>query len=141
MAQAAKAIIPKDAGGPWGQRIGVTIGGTLNWALVVSAFVTKRLSSTDWWRYSLVVLNWDDNASTTWDPISVETTIEFQDAQATITFPVGVTTLWWYAAPPSLNGTENGSEEYASPDDGTEIFGGMEDGNQVPLGVWRKEHY
>lgn len=57
MAHASKAILPKDVGGPWGKRIGVSIGGTLNWALVVGAYVTARVSSTDWLRYSLVVLN------------------------------------------------------------------------------------
>lgn len=57
MAQASKAIIPKDAGGPYGQRIGVSVGGSLNWALRVGAYVTHRVSSADWLRYSLVVLN------------------------------------------------------------------------------------
>ncbi|KAI0345963.1 glycoside hydrolase [Trametopsis cervina] len=99
MAHANKAIVPKDAGGPWGQRIGVSIGGSLNWALRVNAFVTHRNSASDWLRYSLVVLNWDDSASTTWNPKPVKTTIEFRGAQATYTFPVGVTTLWWFAAP------------------------------------------
>ena len=28
----------------------------------------------------------------------MQTTIEFRDMQAQYTFPVGVTTLWWYAA-------------------------------------------
>lgn len=58
MAQASRAITPKDVNGPWGQRIKITLGGTLNWALRVNAFVTGRVSSTDWLRYSLVVLNW-----------------------------------------------------------------------------------
>lgn len=58
MAQASKAIIPKDKGGPWGQRIGVSVGGSLSWALRVSAFVTGRVSSSDWNRYSIVVMNW-----------------------------------------------------------------------------------
>ncbi|KAF7970960.1 hypothetical protein HWV62_22550 [Athelia sp. TMB] len=97
MAQASKAIVPKDAGGPFGQRIGVTVGGSLSWALVVGAYQTKRVSSTDWNRYSIVVLNWDDSASTTWNPQPVTTTIEFRGMQATYTFPVGVTTLWWFA--------------------------------------------
>jgi hypothetical protein len=57
MAQASKAIIPKDVGGAWGKRIGVTVGGSLNWALIVGAYVTTRVKSTDWLRYSLVVLN------------------------------------------------------------------------------------
>lgn len=57
MAQASKAVIPKDVGGAWGQRIGVTVGGTLDWALIVGAYVTTRVNPTDWLRYSLVVLN------------------------------------------------------------------------------------
>ncbi|KAG1821411.1 glycoside hydrolase family 30 protein [Suillus variegatus] len=97
MAQASKAILPRDAGGPWGQRIGVSIGGSLDWALVVGAYKTGRVSSSDWNRYSIVVLNWDDSASTTWNPQPVKATIEFRGMQATYTFPVGVTTLWWYA--------------------------------------------
>ncbi|OAX37370.1 glycoside hydrolase family 30 protein [Rhizopogon vinicolor AM-OR11-026] len=97
MAQASKAILPRDVGGPWGQRIGVSVGGSLDWALVVGAYKTGRVSSSDWNRYSIVVLNWDDSATTTWNPQPVEATIEFRGMQATYTFPVGVTTLWWYA--------------------------------------------
>jgi len=99
LAQASKAITPKDPNGPWGQRVGVTVAGSEDWALRVGAYVTKRTSSTDWWRYSLVVLNWDDSSSTTFNPQSVDATIEFRGQQATYTFPVGVTTLSWYAAP------------------------------------------
>ena len=40
----------------------------------------------------------DDSSSTTWNPVDVTATIEFRGMQATYTFPVGVTTLWWYAA-------------------------------------------
>lgn len=58
MAQASKAILPKDAGGPFGQRIGVSVGGQTSWALVVGAYQTERLLSTDYNRYSVVVLNW-----------------------------------------------------------------------------------
>ena len=57
MAHVSKATIPKDSGGPSGKRIGVTVGGDLSWALVVTAFVTERTNSSDWLRYSLVVLN------------------------------------------------------------------------------------
>jgi hypothetical protein len=57
MAQASKAIIPKDSGGPFGQRIGVTVGGSLNKALFVGAYVINRVNTTDWKQYSLVVLN------------------------------------------------------------------------------------
>ena len=57
MAQLSKAVIPKDAGGPFAQRIGVTVGGSQGWALRVGAYVTRRTSSSDWLRYSVVVLN------------------------------------------------------------------------------------
>jgi len=97
MAQASKAIIPKDAGGPFGQRIGQSVSGDLDWALVVGAYVTTRTESWQWNRYSIVVLNWDDSASTTWNPVPVNATIEFRGMQASYVFPVGVTTLWWYA--------------------------------------------
>ncbi|KAF8797524.1 glycoside hydrolase family 30 protein [Phlegmacium glaucopus] len=99
MAQASKAIIPKDAGGPFGSRIGVSVGGSLNWALRVGAYVTGRASSSDPLRYSIVVMNCksDDSSSTKWNPVPVKTTIQFRGMQATYIFPVGVTTLWWYA--------------------------------------------
>lgn len=58
MAQASKAILPKDVGGDFGKRIGVSVGGSLDWGLVVGAYVTPRLNPSDWLRYSLVVLNW-----------------------------------------------------------------------------------
>ena len=58
MGQAAKAVIPKDANGPFGKRIAVSVGGSLGWALRVSAYVTERANPSDWNRYSLVVLNW-----------------------------------------------------------------------------------
>ncbi|KAI0734077.1 glycoside hydrolase superfamily [Fomitopsis betulina] len=97
IAHASKAVIPRDSGGPFGQRIGVSVGGNQN--LVVSAFVTKRTSSSGWWRYSLVVLNQDDKNNGSRDPVDIAATIEFRGKQARYTFPVGVTTLWWYAAP------------------------------------------
>ena len=58
MAQASKAILPRDVGGPWGKRIGVSVGGSMSWALVVGAYMTGRANPSDWNRYSLVVLNW-----------------------------------------------------------------------------------
>ncbi|KZV70556.1 glycoside hydrolase family 30 protein [Peniophora sp. CONT] len=106
MAQASRGILPRDAGGPFGIRVKVTVGGTLAWGLRVGAYVTHRVSSTDWLRYSLVVLNWDDNASSTWNPVPIQTTIEFRGTQAVYTFPVGVTTLWWYAPADSLHANE-----------------------------------
>ena len=127
MAQASKAIIPKDTGGPFGQRIGVTVEGSLDWTLVVGAYQTERMKSTDWNRYSLVVLNWNDNSTGTWNPQPVEATIAFRGQQvctryllsrttpvhadrvylqAKHTFPVGLTTLWWFAIPDSLASSE-----------------------------------
>ena len=58
MAQASRGILPRDEGGPFGIRLGVSVGGNLAWGLRVGAYVTHRVSSTDWLRYSLVVLNW-----------------------------------------------------------------------------------
>jgi len=97
MAQTSKAVIPKDVGGPFAQRIGVTIGGTLNWALRVGAYQTGRANPSDPKRYTIVVLNWDDNTNGQWDPTPVDATIEFRGQQAKFTFPVGITTLWWFA--------------------------------------------
>jgi O-glycosyl hydrolase len=97
MAHLARGFMPRDAGGPIGQRIGVSLGGGQNWALRVAAFVTKRSNSADWNRYSIVVLNWHDTNNGQWSPTPVKATIEFRGQQATYTFPVGITTLWWYA--------------------------------------------
>ncbi|CAE6451753.1 unnamed protein product [Rhizoctonia solani] len=87
LAQASRAVVPKDPGGPTGQRIGVTVGGNLSWALRVNAFVTKRTNSADWNRYSIVVLNWNDNASSSWNPQPVKATIEFRGVQVKWTPP------------------------------------------------------
>ena len=57
MAQASKAIIPKDPGGPDARRLGVEVQGTLSWALRVGAYVTYHAKTGDPLRYSLVVLN------------------------------------------------------------------------------------
>ncbi|KAG8955840.1 hypothetical protein FRC04_006286 [Tulasnella sp. 424] len=99
LAQGSRAILPKDAGGPWGQRIASSVSGNLSWALRVNAFVTKRTASSDWPRYSIVVLNWNDNTNGSWNPQPVKATINFKGVTAAYTFPVGVTTLWWYGAP------------------------------------------
>ncbi|KAG8845451.1 hypothetical protein FRB96_002507 [Tulasnella sp. 330] len=96
LAQGSRAILPKDAGGPWGQRLSTTVTGALASELVVTGYVTKRTSSTDWPRYSLVVLNWNDGGSAGWNPQPVAATINFNGVTAAYTFPVGVTTLWWY---------------------------------------------
>jgi len=57
MAQASKAILPKDPGGPFGRRIGVSVDGSSGRALHVGAYVTGRVKSSDLLRYSIVVLN------------------------------------------------------------------------------------
>ena len=127
MAAASKAITPKDSNGPFAQRIGVSVGGTQSWALRTTAYVTARANSADWLRYSLVVLNWADTNNGAWSPTPVKTTIEFRGKQATYTFPVGVTTLWWYApnegvsrrANPNANATEEfDGTAYAQTEDG-----------------------
>ena len=137
MAQASRAITPKDPGGPWGQRIGVNVVGSDARTVRVTAFVTKRKNSSDWWRYSIVVLNWyvpailrfrdskritvagwqaryrqrevgptechrhyriPGTAGTIPVPPSISDPHHWK-SQATFTFPVGLTTLWWYAPP------------------------------------------
>jgi len=117
IAQASKAILPRDVGGPWGKRIKVSVGGRLGGssALTVGAYVTGRVNPSDWLRYSLVVLNQYDHPNGPWEPTPVQTTIEFRDMQATYTFPVGVTTLWWYAPADAFNATSNStlSKAYA----------------------------
>lgn len=97
MAHASKAIIALDVGGPSAKRIGVTIGGNMNWALVAGAYVTGRAKPSDPFRYSIVVLNWNNNVAAC-QPASIQATIHFRGKQAIYTFPVGVTTLSWYSA-------------------------------------------
>lgn len=128
LAQASKAILPRDVGGPWGKRIKVAVGGELNWALRVTAFVTGRTNSSDWLRYSLVVLNWNDSVGG-WNPQPVRTTIEFRGTQATYTFPVGVTTLWWYAPPTSFDGVDSSDEEVPI------MYGEDPAQGQIPLNI------
>ncbi|KAF8517702.1 glycoside hydrolase superfamily [Hysterangium stoloniferum] len=96
MAQTSRAVLPKDPGGPFAQRIGVTVGGSHNWALRVGAYSTRRAKSTDPKRWTIVVLNWNDQSNGKWKPTSVSSTIEFRGKQAKFTFPVGITTLWWF---------------------------------------------
>ncbi|KAJ4476061.1 glycoside hydrolase superfamily [Lentinula edodes] len=45
MAQASKAIIPKDSGGPFGKRIHVSVTGSLGWTLRAGAYITRRKKS------------------------------------------------------------------------------------------------
>ena len=58
MAQTSRAVIPKDPGGPFARRIGVSVQGTLNWALRVGAYQTGRANPADPNQYTIVVLNW-----------------------------------------------------------------------------------
>lgn len=96
IAQAQRATLPTSLLGQSGKRISSTIGGTWNWALRANAFVTPAGKGKD--RYSLLVLNWYDNASPgPINPVDVTTTINFRGLQANYTFPVGVTTLSWLA--------------------------------------------
>ncbi|KAH9847930.1 glycoside hydrolase [Lenzites betulinus] len=97
MAQTSKAILPRDTNGPFGQRIDLSVSGDQADELQVTAYVTDRDNASDYKRYSLVVLNWNDEQDGAWAPNSIKTTIAFRGKQATYTFPVGVTTLWWYA--------------------------------------------
>ncbi|KAF9040063.1 glycoside hydrolase [Panaeolus papilionaceus] len=108
MAQVSKATIPRDIGGPSGKRIKVDVNGNLGWSLRVGAFETGRKNPSDWLRYSLVVLNWNDSVGG-WNPTPIRTTILFRGMQVTYTFPVGLTTLWWYA--PVINRLEGDEAE------------------------------
>ena len=94
LAHSQRAVVPRDPGGPHGKRIKVTLGGNLSWTLRVQAYATGRISSTDWQRYTIVVLNWYDFPNGQWNPTPVNATIEFRGVQAQYTFPVGMTTLW-----------------------------------------------
>lgn len=58
MAQTSRIVIPKESGAPFAQRIGVTVNGNLNWALVVGAYTAGRANPSDPNRWGLVVLNW-----------------------------------------------------------------------------------
>lgn len=54
MAQANKAIVPKDKNGPFGQRIGVSASDK---NMHVGAYRTPRANPSDQPRYNLVVSN------------------------------------------------------------------------------------
>ena len=96
MAQASRAITPKDPGGPWGQRIGANVEGSGAWTLKVTAFVTKRNNPSDWWRYSIVVLNWYVHTTSRFRDVKKVTVVgrcdsnngvwDLQDITATISF-------------------------------------------------------
>ncbi|KAK2462621.1 hypothetical protein APHAL10511_005354 [Amanita phalloides] len=88
MAHTSKAIIPKSSGGPFGQRIGISITSS---SLIASAYVVRGSKATDPKQYTLVVLNQGDKSQ------QGTVAIGFRGQQATYTFPVGITTLWWSA--------------------------------------------
>jgi hypothetical protein len=103
MAQASKAILPRDVGGSWDKRIRINVGGELNLTLRVGAYVTGRVKSTDWLCYSLVFLNCEhstrfkkqrkpivttgDDDVSGWNPTPVQMTIESRGMQ--VRLPAG----------------------------------------------------
>jgi hypothetical protein len=75
MAHAQKATAPRDVNGPAGTRIGASVSGGEGWALRVSAYETGRANAKDWTRYSLVVLNWNDEQGGKFKPQAIKTSI------------------------------------------------------------------
>jgi len=95
LAHANKAILPVDTGGPAGERIQSWITGSSTSGLfLVTTYRTLRTKATDPKRYTMVVLNGVDSGS---NPGPVECNIQFRGKYLTYTFPVGLTTLSWYA--------------------------------------------
>ncbi|KAJ7071787.1 glycoside hydrolase family 30 protein [Mycena belliarum] len=85
IAHAARAVIPRDAGGPFGKRIKSTVSAH---SLRVNAYATARSAASAPTRYSLHVLNTAD---------AREYTIGFQGKQLSYSFPQGLSTLSFYA--------------------------------------------
>jgi O-glycosyl hydrolase len=48
LAQAQRAVLPKDADGPRGKRVKVSVSGGMEWALRVGAYVTGRSDDKEW---------------------------------------------------------------------------------------------
>lgn len=82
LAHSSRIVAPWIPWGTFARRIGVTVDGNLGWTLAVQAYATPHVSSHGWTRYGLVVINWYDNASTSFDPIPVDATISFRGKQA-----------------------------------------------------------
>jgi len=103
IAHASKAVIPRDSKGQWAERIDTVVKGPQNDTIIVTAYQTPASNSADFNRYSLVVLNFDDGASSSggWNPQPARVTIQFRGVQASYAFPVGLTTLSWYALGPT----------------------------------------
>ncbi|KZW00253.1 glycoside hydrolase family 30 protein [Exidia glandulosa HHB12029] len=95
LAHANRAVLPKDAGGAFGQRIKTSVDGSVNWALRVIAYEIPRLNPAAPKQYSLLVLNWQDGGDNGWNPQPVKATIEFQGKRASYSFDVGITTILW----------------------------------------------
>ncbi|KAJ7500442.1 glycoside hydrolase family 30 protein [Mycena galericulata] len=85
IAQAARAVIPRDAGGPFGRLIKSTVTPD---NLRVNAYATGRASTADPTRYSLHVLNVADTGTYT---------IAFRGKQLSYSFPMGLSTIGFYA--------------------------------------------
>lgn len=96
LAHSSRIVIPRERGGGFASRIGVSVTGNLASTLSVQAYRTPRANARDWLKYGIVVLNSNDSSSG-WNPQPVSATIAFNGLQARYTFPVGVTTLWWYS--------------------------------------------
>ncbi|KAJ7753420.1 glycoside hydrolase family 30 protein [Mycena maculata] len=89
IAQAARAVIPRDVGGPFGKLIRSTVApGNRTSNLHVNAFATGRAKAGDPTRYSLHVLNMAETGTYT---------IAFQGKQASYSFPKGLSTIGFYA--------------------------------------------
>ncbi|KAF7353903.1 Glycoside hydrolase [Mycena venus] len=86
IAHAARAVLPRDTGGSFGQLINSTVApgpNTVN--VTVNAYKTTRVNAQDPTMYSLHVLNYNMHKG--------PYTVKFQDKQLSYSFPVGVSTL------------------------------------------------
>ncbi|KAJ7490907.1 glycoside hydrolase superfamily [Mycena latifolia] len=89
IAHASRAVVPRDVGGPFGRRIKSTVApGNQTSGLRVNAFATGRVNASAPTRYSLHVLNTADAG-----PHKVA----FRGKELSYSFPVGLSTLWFYA--------------------------------------------
>ncbi|KAJ6606021.1 glycoside hydrolase superfamily [Mycena vulgaris] len=89
IAHAARAVLPRDTGGPFGRLIKSSIApGNHTAHLRVNAYATARANATDPTRYSLHVLNTAGAGSYS---------VAFRGKQLSHTFPMGISTLWFYA--------------------------------------------
>ncbi|KAJ7041903.1 glycoside hydrolase family 30 protein [Mycena alexandri] len=86
IAHAAHAVLPNGPGGSFGQLIKSTVSGSSAAHLRVNAYATPGANATAPTRYSLHVLS-NGGAST----------VQFRGKQLSYSFPMGVTTLHFYA--------------------------------------------